>query len=37
MLITSVLACLIGLLAMAGLWDEFGNLITKPFQGLFGG
>ena len=34
-LITSILACLIGLLAMAGLWDEFANLITKPFQGLF--
>jgi hypothetical protein len=29
MLITSVLACLIGLLAMAGLWDEFGNGIDQ--------
>lgn len=36
MLITSILACLVGLLVMAGLWDEFANLITRPFQGMFG-
>ena len=36
-LITSIAACLIGALTMAGLWDEFANFITGPIQGGFGG
>lgn len=36
-MITSILACLIGAMAMAGLWDEFANFITGPIQGGFGG
>ena len=37
MLMTSIAASVIGLLVMAGLWDEFAGLITSPVQGMFGG
>lgn len=36
-LITSIAACIIGLLAMTGLWNNFAGFITSPFQGFFGG
>ena len=36
-LITSILACIIGVMAMTGLWDEFANFMTGPIQGGFGG
>jgi hypothetical protein len=36
MLITSIAACIIGLLAMTGLWNNFAGFVTSPVQGLFG-
>jgi hypothetical protein len=35
--LTSILACIIGLLIMVGLEDNFANLITSPLRGTFSG